>query len=90
MNVIDTVSRGKESTYMTTFTIDADNNISAFATPEEAAASTATPFAVTIEMGRQDTTFAQALGDIRSRSGRGSNAVLTGVWFAGTGKTAGR
>jgi integrase/recombinase XerD len=44
MNVIDTVSRGKESTYMTTFTIDTDNNISAFATPEEAAASTTTPF----------------------------------------------
>jgi integrase/recombinase XerD len=44
MNVIDTVSRGKESTYMTTFTIDAENNISAFATAEEAAASTATPF----------------------------------------------
>ena len=29
---------------MTTFTIDAENNISAFATAEEAAASTATPF----------------------------------------------
>src|SRR5258708_12371987 len=27
MNVIVTVSRGKESTYMKTFTIDADNNI---------------------------------------------------------------
>ena len=29
---------------MKTFTIDASNNISAFATPEEAAATTATPF----------------------------------------------
>ena len=29
---------------MKTFTIDAENNISAFATPEEAAATTATPF----------------------------------------------
>ena len=29
---------------MTTFTIDNDNNISAFATPEEAAAATASPF----------------------------------------------
>jgi hypothetical protein len=27
MNVIVTVSRGKESTYMKTFTIDTDNNI---------------------------------------------------------------
>ena len=44
MNVIDTVSRAKEGTYMKTFTIDAENNISAFATPEEAAATTATPF----------------------------------------------
>jgi hypothetical protein len=44
MNVIVTVSRAKEGTYMKTFTIDAENNISAFATPEEAAATTATPF----------------------------------------------
>jgi hypothetical protein len=44
MNVIDTVSRGKESTYMTTFTIDTDNNISAFATAEEAAAAITTTF----------------------------------------------
>jgi hypothetical protein len=29
---------------MKTFTIDTENNISAFATPEEAAATTATPF----------------------------------------------
>src|SRR5438105_14096336 len=29
---------------MKTFTIDTDNNISAFATPEEAAATTTTPF----------------------------------------------
>jgi hypothetical protein len=44
MNVIVTVSRAKEGTYMKTFTIDTDNNISAFATPDEAAAATATPF----------------------------------------------
>jgi len=44
MNVIDTVSREKERTYMKTFTIDTDNSISVFATPEEAAASTTTPF----------------------------------------------
>jgi Protein of unknown function (DUF3489) len=44
MNVIVTVSRAKEGTYMKTFTIDAENNISAFATPEEAVAATATPF----------------------------------------------
>jgi len=43
MNVIDTVSRAKERTYMKTFTIDTDNSISVFATPEEAAATT-TPF----------------------------------------------
>jgi integrase/recombinase XerD len=45
MNVIvPAVSRQKESTYMTTFTINADNNISAFASLEEAAAATTTPF----------------------------------------------
>jgi hypothetical protein len=44
MNVIVTVSRGKESTSMKTFTIDDQNNITAFATKEEAAATTATPF----------------------------------------------
>src|SRR2546430_4938636 len=45
MNVIVTaVSRQKEGTAMKTFTIDVDNNISAFATPEEAAATTTTPF----------------------------------------------
>jgi hypothetical protein len=44
MNVIDTVNREKEGTYVKTFTIDTENNISAFATPEEAAATTATPF----------------------------------------------
>src|SRR5450755_3146668 len=44
MNVIVTVSRAKEGTYMKTFTIDTENNISAFANPEEAAATTTTPF----------------------------------------------
>jgi hypothetical protein len=43
MNV-HAVSRRKEITYMKTFTIDTEDNISAFATPEEAAATTATPF----------------------------------------------
>jgi hypothetical protein len=41
MNVSDTVYRAKERTDMKTFTIDSDNNISAFATQEEAAATTA-------------------------------------------------
>jgi hypothetical protein len=44
MNVIVTVSREKERTYMKTFTIDEQNNITAFGTPEEAAATTTTPF----------------------------------------------
>src|ERR1035437_8763786 len=44
MNVSVTVSHAKKGTYMKTFTIDAENNISAFATPEEATATTATPF----------------------------------------------
>ena len=44
MNVIVTVRRGKESTYMKTFTIDNDNNISAFASKKEAAAASTTPF----------------------------------------------
>jgi len=42
MNVSDTASREKESTDMTTFTIDTDNNISAFATQAEAAAAITT------------------------------------------------
>jgi hypothetical protein len=42
MNIIDAVSREKEGVWMT-FTIDNDNNISAFATKEEAAASTSNP-----------------------------------------------
>jgi hypothetical protein len=44
MNVNVTVSRAKEGTSMKTFTIDDQNNITAFATQEEAAATTATPF----------------------------------------------
>ena len=44
MNVIVTVRRGKESTYMKTFTIDNDHNISAFASQKEAAAASTTPF----------------------------------------------
>ena len=44
MNVIVTVSRGKEATQMKTFTIDNDNNISVFASKKEAAAASPTPF----------------------------------------------
>src|ERR1035441_8074860 len=44
MNVIVTVSHGKERSYMKTFTINSDNNITAFGTQEEAAATTTTPF----------------------------------------------
>jgi hypothetical protein len=43
MNVNDTASRGKE-TEMTTFTIDMDNNISAFAAQAEAAAAITTAY----------------------------------------------
>jgi integrase/recombinase XerD len=44
MDVIVTGIRGKERTDMKTFTIDAENNISAFASPEEAAAAITNPF----------------------------------------------
>ena len=44
MNVSVTVSREKKRTYMKTFTIDTDNNITVFATAAEAAATTTTPF----------------------------------------------
>jgi hypothetical protein len=44
MNVIVTVTRGKEATYMKMFTIDSNNNISVFASKKEAAAASATPF----------------------------------------------
>src|SRR4051794_41744425 len=44
MNVIITVSRGKERTYMKTFSIDAENNITVFASKKEAVAASATPF----------------------------------------------
>jgi integrase/recombinase XerD len=44
IDVIVTGSRGKERTDMKTFTIDEDNNISAFASPEEAAAAITNPF----------------------------------------------
>ena len=42
--MIVTVSRGKEATYMKTFSIDNDNHISVFASKKEAAATSATPF----------------------------------------------
>jgi hypothetical protein len=42
--VSDTVNREKERSYMKTFTIDTDNNISTFASQQEAAASTTAPF----------------------------------------------
>ena len=44
MNVIVTVSRGKEATYMKTFIIDSHNSISVFASKKEAAAASAMPF----------------------------------------------
>jgi hypothetical protein len=44
MNVIVTVSRAEIVTYMKTFTIDADNNISVFTSKKEASAASATPF----------------------------------------------
>lgn len=44
MNVIVTVSRAERVTYMKTFTIDTDHNISVFASKKEAAAASATPF----------------------------------------------
>jgi hypothetical protein len=44
MNVIVTVSHAERGTYMKTFTIDADNNISVFTSKKEAAAAAATPF----------------------------------------------
>ena len=42
--MIAAAGRRKEITYMKTFTIDNDNAISVFATPEEAAAALTTPF----------------------------------------------
>ena len=44
MDVIATVSRAERGTSMKTFTIEADTNISAFASKKEAAAASATPF----------------------------------------------
>src|SRR5689334_22923632 len=44
MNVRAAISHRKEGTYMKTFTIDTENNINEFATPDEATATTATPF----------------------------------------------
>src|ERR1035437_10629690 len=44
MNVSVTATPCQERTQMKTFTIDNENNISVFATQEEAAAATATPF----------------------------------------------
>src|SRR5580658_3000546 len=44
MDVMTAQSVAPRKTIMTTFTIDSDNNITAFSTPEEAAATTTTPF----------------------------------------------
>jgi hypothetical protein len=44
IDVMTAQSVAQRRTIMTTFTIDEQNNITAFATPEEAAAATATPF----------------------------------------------
>src|ERR1035437_1016606 len=69
MNVIVTVSHAKEGTYMKTFTLDAENNISAFATPEEAVATTATPF---------DTFASQK--ELLSLIGQGPAERLVAIW----------
>jgi len=44
IDVMTAQSVAPRRTIMTTFTIDSDNNITAFGTPEEAAAATTTPF----------------------------------------------
>jgi hypothetical protein len=44
IHVMTAQSVAPRRTIMTTFTIDTDNNITAFGTPEEAAAATTTPF----------------------------------------------
>jgi hypothetical protein len=44
MNVVTAQSVAQRRTIMTTFTIDEQNNITAFGSAEEAAATTATPF----------------------------------------------
>jgi hypothetical protein len=44
IDVMTAQSVAPRRTIMTTFTIDSDNNITAFGTPEEAAATTTTPF----------------------------------------------
>jgi hypothetical protein len=44
MDVMTAQSVAPRRTSMTTFTIDSENNITAFGTPEEAAATTTTPF----------------------------------------------
>jgi hypothetical protein len=44
IHVMTAQSVAPRSTIMTTFTIDTENNITAFGTPEEAAATTTTPF----------------------------------------------
>jgi hypothetical protein len=56
-------------TYMKTFTIDTDNNIAAFATPEEAVANTTTPF---------DTFTSQQ--ELLSLVGSGPTARLVAIW----------
>ena len=44
MNVVTAQSVAQRRTIMTTFTIDEQNNITAFGTPEDAAAANTTPF----------------------------------------------
>jgi hypothetical protein len=44
MNVVTAQSVAQRKTIMTTFTIDEQNNITAFGSPEEAAAANAAPF----------------------------------------------
>ena len=56
---------------MKTFTIDTDNNISAFATPEAAAAATTTPFDIAESKGTAEAVREADLTRRRARRGEG-------------------
>src|SRR5260370_6790867 len=70
MNVIVTVSRGKESTYMKTFTIDTDNNITVHASRKAARETGAGVFA-------SEEQFADLIGP--------DNKRLVEIWNSLTG-----